>query len=255
MIFYPLSTMILGGINEILIISTPKDKNLFKDLLGDGSDLGIKLEYKVQEKPEGLPQAFLIGEKFIGKSNVALILGDNLFHGDFLSEKIRNAGKNCDGASIFGYSVKDPERYGVIEFGSSGKVSKIVEKPKNPKSSIVVTGLYYYDNTVVDKTKSLEFSKRGELEISDLNNLYLNEGKLNVSIMSRGIAWLDTGTFDSLHDAGAYIRTLEKRQGLKIGSPEEASWRMGYIGKDELKNASKKYLNSEYGKYLLELSI
>ena len=254
MIFYPLSTMILGGINEILIITTPRDKNVFMDLLGNGSDLGIKLEYKIQEKPGGLPQAFLIGEEFIGDSNVALILGDNLFHGDYLSEKIRKAGENYDGASIFGYSVKDPERYGVIEFNSNGSVSKIVEKPNNPKSSIVVTGLYYYDNSVVNKTKSLKVSKRGELEISDLNNLYLNEGKLNVAIMSRGIAWLDTGTFDSLHDAGAYIRTLEKRQGLKIGSPEEASWRMGYIGEDELKYASKKYLNSEYGKYLLELS-
>ena len=253
MIYYPLTTLMLGGIREILIITTPQDKELFRSLLGNGSHIGLKIEYQIQEKPEGLAQAFLIGESFIGDSNVVLILGDNLFHGDELSKKLRKYNKNIKGATIFGYSVKDPERYGVINFDPYGKVEEIVEKPISPKSPLAITGLYYYDNSVIEKAKKIKPSKRGELEISDINNIYLREGNLNVEIMSRGIAWLDTGKFDSLHDAGGYIRTLENRQGLKIGSPEEAAWRMGWISDQNLAQLADKFSNSEYGIYLKNL--
>ena len=254
MIYYPLTTLMLGGIKEILIITTAKDNSLFKELLGNGSKLGLRIEYMIQEKPNGLAQAFLIGKNFIGDSNVTLILGDNLFHGDELSKKLRwHKDNNFDGATIFGYSVKDPERYGVIFFNDAGKIEKIVEKPSNPKSTYAVTGLYFYDNSVIEKANTILPSKRGELEISDINNLYLKENKLNVEIMSRGVAWLDTGKFDSLHDAGGYIRTLENRQGLKIGSPEEASWRMGWISDEKLYELGEKLNKSDYGKYLQNL--
>jgi len=253
MIYYPLTTLMLGGIKDILIITTAHDNKLFKSLLGDGSKFGINLEYEIQEKPEGLAQAFLIGEEFIGNSNVTLILGDNLFHGDDLSKKLRSHNQNFKGATIFGYSVKDPERYGVIYLDPYGNVDKIIEKPNNPKSSIAVTGLYFYDNSVIEKAKKIKPSGRGELEISDINNLYLEEKKLNIEIMSRGTAWLDTGKFDSLHDAGGYIKTLENRQGLKIGSPEEAAWRMGWISNKKLSQIAKQFSNSDYGKYLENL--
>lgn len=254
MIYYPLTTLMLGGIREILIITTAKDNSLFKELLGNGSKLGLRIEYMIQEKPNGLAQAFLIGKNFIGDSNVTLILGDNLFHGDELSKKLRwHKDNNFDGATIFGYSVKDPERYGVIFFNDSGKIEKIVEKPSTPKSTYAVTGLYFYDNSVIEKANTILPSKRGELEISDINNLYLKENKLNVEIMSRGVAWLDTGKFDSLHDAGGYIRTLENRQGLKIGSPEEAAWRMGWISDEKLYELGEKLNKSDYGKYLQNL--
>ena len=252
MIYYPLTTLMLGGIKEILLITTQHDLKLFNSLLGDGSRLGLNIKYAVQEKPEGLAQAFLIGEDFIGDSDVTLILGDNLFHGDALSKKLQSH-NNFVGATIFGYSVKDPERYGVIYLNSDGGIEKIIEKPSSPKSSLAVTGLYIYDNSVIEKSKKIKPSERGELEISDINNLYLEEGKLNIEIMSRGIAWLDTGKFDSLHDAGGYIRTLENRQGLKIGSPEEAAWRMGWISDEKLYELGEKLNKSDYGKYLQNL--
>ena len=254
MIYYPLTTLMLGGIKEILIITTPHDNKLFKKLLGDGSQFGLSITYLIQQNPDGLAQAFLIGEDFIGDSNVTLILGDNLFHGDELSKKLScHNNNNFEGATIFGYPVKDPERYGVINFNKEGKIEKIEEKPSEPKSSLAVTGLYFYDNTVIKKAKSIKASDRGELEISDINNLYLKEQKLKVEILSRGVAWLDTGKFDSLHDAGGYIRTLENRQGLKIASPEEAAWRMGWISNRELSNLADKLAKSDYGQYLHNL--
>ncbi len=253
MIYYPLTTLMLGGIRDILLITTREDKKLFESLLGNGSQFGIKINYEIQKSPGGLAQAFIIGENFIGDSNVVLILGDNLFHGEELSRRFRSCKDNFNGATIFGYSVQDPERYGVIYFNSDGDIEKIIEKPTSPKSSLAVTGLYFYDNSVIKKAKSIKPSGRGELEISDINNLYLREKKLNVEIMSRGIAWLDTGKFDSLHDAGGYIRTLENRQGLKIGSPEEAAWRMGWISNQELSQLAEKLSKSDYGKYLQNL--
>ena len=235
MIYYPLSTLMLAGIKNILIITSPEDKDLFFKLLGDGSKYGIKINYAIQNKPEGIAQAFIIGKKFIEESNVALILGDNLFHGD---------------NSIFAYPVSDPERYGVVEFNSLGKALSIEEKPKKPKSKFAITGLYFYDNSVIEKAEKLKPSKRGELEITDLNKLYMKEGKLQVEIMNRGMTWLDTGTLDSLHEASSYIRTLEKRQGLKIGCPEEIAWRMGFINDKELNLISENLLKSGYGNYL-----
>ena len=250
MIYYPLATLMLAGINNILIITSNQDKDLFFKLLGNGSNFGLKISYEVQEKPEGIPQAFIIGKEFIKKSNVTLILGDNLFHGNHLIHQLRKSFAQKKGATIFAYPVIDPKRYGVIEFKSDGKAFKVEEKPTNPKSKYAVTGLYFYDNTVVSKAETLKPSQRGELEITDLNNLYMKEGNLMVEKMNRGITWFDTGTLDSLHEASSYIRSLEKRQGLKIGCPEEIAWRMGFINDEKLNFLSENLLNSGYGDYL-----
>ena len=244
MIYYPLSTLMLAGIREILIITTPHDNESFINLLGNGSQFGINIKYKIQKKPEGIAQAFLIGEDFIENSGVTLILGDNLFHGDFLVNRLQKNYLISEGASIFAYSVKDPERYGVVEFDSNGVVYNIVEKPKFPKSKFAITGLYFYDNSVVEKAKKIKPSDRGELEITDLNKLYMEEGKLIVEKMSRGMTWLDTGTTDSLHEASSYIRLLEKRQGQKIGCPEEVAWRMGFINDEQLYSLSNNLTKS-----------
>ena len=250
MIYYPLSTLMLAGIRDILIITTPHDNENFKELLGDGSQFGITIEYKIQSKPEGIAQAFLIAEDFIENSTVSLILGDNLFHGDFLVNRLQKSYELNEGASIFAYSVVDPERYGVVEFNSKGIAYNIEEKPKHPKSKFAITGLYFYDNTVVEKAKKIKPSKRGELEITDLNKMYMNEGKLIVEKMNRGMTWLDTGTTDSLHEASSYIRSLEKRQGLKIGCPEEVAWRVGFIDDAQLYSLSIDLTKSGYGEYL-----
>ncbi len=253
MIYYPLSTLMLSGIKEILIITTPFDNVIFKKVLGDGSNLGIHIEYSIQDKPEGLAQAFIIGEKFIGNSQVSLILGDNLFHGTELSEKLKRANKLNRGATIFAYPVLDPERYGVIEFNNKKKAISIEEKPKSPKSKYAVTGLYFYDNTVVERAKELKPSPRGELEITDINKSYLKDENLYVENLGRGFAWLDTGTFDSLLDAGTYIETFEKRQGLKICCPEEIAWRNGWIDNNQLEKIALTLIKNSYGKYLLRL--
>ena len=250
MIYYPLSTLMLAGIRDILIITTPHDNENFKELLGDGSQFGITIEYKIQSKPEGIAQAFLIAEDFIENATVSLILGDNLFHGDFLVNRLQKSYELNEGASIFAYSVVDPERYGVVEFDSKGIAYNIEEKPKHPKSKFAITGLYFYDNTVVEKAKKIKPSKRGELEITDLNKMYMNEGKLIVEKMNRGMTWLDTGTTDSLHEASSYIRSLEKRQGLKIGCPEEVAWRVGFIDDAQLYSLSIDLTKSGYGEYL-----
>ena len=250
MIYYPLSTLMLAGIRNILIITCPEDRDLFYKLLGDGSQFGIKVNYEIQKRPEGIAQSIIIGKNFIKDSNVALILGDNIFHGDNLIKNLQNGFNHNKGASIFVYPVSDPERYGVVEFNKKGKVYSIEEKPKNPKSKFAITGLYFYDNTVIDKAEKLKPSNRGELEITDLNKLYMDEGELKVEKLSRGMTWLDTGTLDSLHEASSYIRSLEKRQGLKIGCPEEIAWRMGYINDKELNLLSENLLKSGYGDYL-----
>ena len=250
MIYYPLSTLMLAGIREILIITTPNDRDTFEKLLGNGSQFGINIKYKIQTKPEGIAQAFLIAEEFIKNSSVTLILGDNLFHGDFLVNQLQKNYLLNEGASIFAYSVSDPQRYGVVEFDSKGKAYNIEEKPLNPKSKFAITGLYFYDNSVVEKAKKIKPSDRGELEITDLNKMYMKEGKLNVEKMNRGMTWLDTGTTDSLHEASSYIRTLERRQGLKIGCPEEVAWRMNFIDDDQLYSLSIDLKKSGYGEYL-----
>ena len=250
MIYYPLSTLMLAGIRDILIITTPNDRDTFEKLLGNGSQFGINIKYKIQTKPEGIAQAFLIAEEFIKNSSVTLILGDNLFHGDFLVNQLQKNYLSNEGASIFAYSVSDPERYGVVEFDSKGKAYNIEEKPLNPKSKFAITGLYFYDNSVVEKAKKIKPSDRGELEITDLNKMYMKEGKLNVEKMNRGMTWLDTGTTDSLHEASSYIRTLERRQGLKIGCPEEVAWRMNFIDDDQLYSLSIDLKKSGYGEYL-----
>lgn len=250
MIYYPLSTLMLAGIRDILIITTPNDRNTFEKLLGNGSQFGIDIKYKIQTKPEGIAQAFLIAEEFIKNSSVTLILGDNLFHGDFLVNQLQKNYLLNEGASIFAYSVSDPQRYGVVEFDSKGKAYNIEEKPLNPKSKFAITGLYFYDNSVVEKAKKIKPSDRGELEITDLNKMYMKEGKLNVEKMNRGMTWLDTGTTDSLHEASSYIRTLERRQGLKIGCPEEVAWRMNFIDDDQLYSLSIDLKKSGYGEYL-----
>ena len=250
MIYYPLSTLMLAGIRDILIITTPNDRNTFEKLLGNGSQFGINIKYKIQTKPEGIAQAFLIAEEFIKNSSVTLILGDNLIHGDFLVNQLQKNYLLNEGASIFAYSVSDPQRYGVVEFDSKGKAYNIEEKPINPKSKFAITGLYFYDNSVVEKAKKIKPSDRGELEITDLNKMYMKEGKLNVEKMNRGMTWLDTGTTDSLHEAASYIRTLERRQGLKIGCPEEVAWRMNFIDDDQLYSLSIDLKKSGYGEYL-----
>ena len=253
MIYYALSTLMLAGIREFLIITTPRDLKSFKSLLGDGSQFGVEINFEMQEKPNGIAEAFKIGKKFIGSSNVALILGDNIFHGTSLLKLMNDSNMGQNGATIFAYSVSDPERYGIVEFDSEGRALNIVEKPKSPKSSFAITGLYFYDNRVVEKAEMLVPSARGELEITDLNNLYLKEKNLHVKVMSRGMTWLDTGQFDSLFEASGYIQTLQKRQGLMIGSPEEVAFRMGWINSETLKKNALKLKKSSYGKYLLKL--
>lgn len=252
MIYYPLSTLMLTGIRDILIISTPEDLPLFKKLLGDGKKLGCNFQYAEQPEPKGLAEAFIIGEEFIGNDKVALILGDNIFYGSGLKELLQS-NNNPDGGIIYAYHVMDPERYGVVEFDKSGKVLSIAEKPKKPKSNYAVPGIYFYDNSVVDIAKTIKPSARGELEITDVNNAYLEQGKLHVSILDKGTAWLDTGTFASLMQAAQFVEVIEERQGLKVGSIEEAAFEMGYITKEELVVLAKPLLKSGYGKYLLQL--
>jgi glucose-1-phosphate thymidylyltransferase len=253
MIYYPLTTLILAGIREILIISTPSDTPRFRELLGDGKQLGIELSYAVQEKPEGLAQAFIIGADFIGDSPAALVLGDNLFFGQGLAEQLQRAADNNSGATIFAYHVKDPQRYGVVDFDESRVARSIEEKPENPKSSYAVVGLYFYDNDVVDIAKNLAPSPRGELEITDVNRKYLEQGKLRVETLGRGMAWLDTGTHEALLSASNFVAVVEARQGLKIGAPEEAAFRMGYIDADGITALVKKMGKSDYGDYLMSL--
>lgn len=252
MIYYPLSVLMMAGIHEILIISTPHDMPMFQKLLGDGSSLGCQLSYEIQPNPEGLAQAFIIGEKFIGKDKVALILGDNIFYGSGLLTLLQ-ANIDPDGGVVFAYHVTDPERYGVVEFDADRKVISIEEKPSAPRSNFAVPGLYFYDNEVVDITRDLKPSPRGELEITDVNNIYLKKGKLTVAPMSRGTAWLDTGTFDSLMQASNFVQTIEQRQGLKIGCIEEVAYRMGYITKNQLLELAKPLEKSGYGLYLKNL--
>ena len=252
MIFYPLSTLMLAGISEILIITTPNDLNSFKSLLGNGEEIGVRITYSTQPEPNGIAQAFIIAEEFIANSPVALILGDNIFYGQGISKILKNANKKT-ASSIFAYRVVDPERYGVVEFSKDFKARGIEEKPQNPKSKYAITGIYFYDNTVVEKAKTIKPSERGELEITDLNKLYLKENSLNVELLNRGIAWLDTGTVDSLQEASQFIRTIEHRQGYKIGCPEEIAWRNGWINDCQLENIAKSYLKSGYGDYLLSL--
>lgn len=254
MIFYPLSTLMLAGVTEFLIITTPQDNAGFINLLGDGSDWGISIEYAIQQSPDGLAQAFIIGEEFIGDSSVALILGDNLFFGENMSKDMLRAAANQEcGATIFGYHVQEPEAYGVVEFDDNGKVISLEEKPKFPKSNYAVPGLYFYDNSVVDIAKNIKPSPRGELEITDVNNIYLQNNNLNVQILSRGTAWLDTGTHDSLLDASHFIATIEKRQGLKVCCPEEIAFRLGLISADELAALAEPMKKNGYGQYLFSV--
>lgn len=252
MIYYPLSILMLSGIREILIISTPHDLPHFEKLLGDGSSIGCKFEYAVQPEPNGLAQAFVIGEKFIGKEKVALVLGDNIFYGSGLS-KLLQANNDPDGGVVYAYSVNDPERYGVVEFDADNKVISIEEKPTNPKSNYAVPGLYFYDNDVVEIAKNIAPSPRGEYEITDVNKEYLKRGKLSVGILNRGTAWLDTGTFASLMQAGQFVQVIEERQGMKIGCIEEVAYRMGYIDAGQLETIAKPLVKSGYGQYLLNL--
>jgi len=253
MVYYPLSTLMLAGIRDILIISTPQDLPRFEDLFGDGSHLGLRFSYKVQEAPNGLAEAFIIGEDFIGEDNVCLVLGDNIFFGHNLPGMLNRACQRKEGATIFGYYVKDPERYGVVEFDGSGKVLSIEEKPKEPKSNYAVVGLYFYDNEVIEISKGIKPSWRGELEITDVNKAYLEKGKLNVELMGRGYAWLDTGTHESLADATQFVKTIEERQGLKIACIEEIAYRMGFIDAEQLQRLAEPLRKSGYGEYLLRI--
>jgi glucose-1-phosphate thymidylyltransferase len=254
MVYYPLSVLMLAGIREVLIISTPEDIHLYENLLGDGNQIGISISYAIQPSPDGLAQAFIIGEKFINYEKVCLILGDNIFYGHGFGHELLKIADFEDGAVIFGYFVNDPERYGVVEFDKDGKVISLEEKPPNPKSNYALTGLYFYSNDVVEKAKTLKPSKRGELEITDLNRLYLKESRLNVKILGRGMAWLDTGTHESLLQAANYIQTIEMRQGLKISCIEEIAYKRGFITREELLNIASKMKNSTYGQYLLQLA-
>jgi len=253
MIYYPLSTLMLAGIRDILVISTPRDVPRFEELLGDGSSLGIRLSYAAQPRPEGLAQSFLIGEEFIGGDSVALVLGDNIFYGHGLSELVQRAAGRTRGATIFGYWVRDPERYGVVEFDQDLRVKGIEEKPKRPRSHYAVTGLYFYDNSVVGIARGLEPSARGELEITDVNLEYLRRGDLHLELMGRGMAWLDTGTHESLQEAASFVETIEKRQGLKVACPEEVAWRMGFIDDAGLAALAEPLRGSGYGDYLLSI--
>ena len=252
MIYYPLATLLSAGIREILIITTPQDRNLFEKLLEDGSQLGCDFKYACQEEPKGLAEAFIIGEEFLGKDKVALILGDNIFYGSGLADLLQ-ANNDPDGGIIYGYHVQDPQRYGVVEFNANGKAISIEEKPINPKSNYAVPGIYFYDNEVIEIAKTIKPSNRGELEITDINKAYLDKGKLKVSILDRGTAWLDTGTFASLMQASQFVEVIEERQGLKIGAIEEIAYTMGYISKEQLQTLAEPLLKSGYGRYLLNL--
>ena len=254
MIYYPLSVLMMAGIREILIISTPNDLPIFRRILGDGSQLGLLFSYAEQPRPEGLAQAFIIGKSFIGRDVVCLMLGDNIFYGPGLSNILRRAVQLTQGGLIFGYLVRDPERYGVVEFDSDGKVTGIEEKPKNPKSQYAVPGLYFYDNEVVNIARELKPSKRGELEITDVNMAYLQRDDLRVELLGRGFAWLDTGTHEALQQAASYVQAIQERQGLKISCPEEIAFRLGYIDSDQLKDLASQYLKNDYGRYLMELA-
>ena len=253
MIYYPLSVSMLANIREILIISTPRDLPVFEELLGDGSQLGLKLEYKVQKHPNGLAEAFIIGEEFIGNDNVCLILGDNVFYGSGLSGLLEEAAKLEEGAVVFGYPVKDPRAYGVVEFDKNGKAISLEEKPENPKSNYAIPGLYFYDNTVLKKVKSIKPSARGELEITSVNEKYLEEGKLSVKKFGRGVAWLDTGTHEALLEAANFVQTVQKRQGFYIACIEEIAYQKGWIGEEEVRELAKVMMKTEYGKYLIDL--
>ena len=254
MIYYPLSVLMLAGIREILVISTPQDLPIFKRILKDGMQLGLNFSYKAQPRPEGLAQAFIIGEEFIGDDTVGLILGDNIFYGPSLSRILQKAVRLEEGGIIFGYLVKDPERYGVVDFDSDGNVIGIEEKPKKPKSNYAVPGLYFYDNTVVEIAKSLKPSERGELEITDVNLSYLRQKKLKVELLGRGYAWLDTGTHEALQQAASYVQAIQERQGLKIACVEELAYRLGYINADQLANLAQDMMQNDYGQYLLEIA-
>ena len=254
MIYYPLSTLMLAGIKDILVITTPRDSESFRDLLGDGSQWGIKISYKVQPSPDGLAQAFIIGEDFIDGEGCALILGDNIFYGHDLSKLVKNATQKDDGATVFAYYVKDPERYGIVEFDKNHKAISLEEKPEKPKSNFAVTGLYFYDKNIVEYAKSIKPSARGELEITDLNKIYLEKGNLSVETLGRGYAWLDTGTHESLLQAASFVETVQDRQGLKIACPEEIAYNLGYINKEQLKELAKPLAKNEYGQYLLAIA-
>lgn len=253
MIYYPLSVLMLAGIREILVITTPEDNHAFRRLLGDGSCFGIHISYAVQPSPDGLAQAFIIGEEFIGDDNVCLVLGDNIFYGQHFSQTLKAAAEQKHGATVFAYQVKDPERFGVVAFDDNKKVLSIEEKPKQPKSDWAVTGLYFYDNRVVDFAKQVKPSARGELEITSLNEMYLNDGSLNVQLLGRGFAWLDTGTHESLHDAAAFVRTIQNIQNLQVACLEEIAWRNGWLTSDELRQLAEPMKKNEYGQHLLRL--
>ncbi len=253
MIYYPLSTLMLAGIQDILIITTPEDSDSFKRLLGNGADFGVRLQYAVQPSPDGLAQAFIIGEEFIGKDSVCLVLGDNIFYGQSFSKTLKHAASRPQGATVFGYQVRDPERFGVVEFDAQMKAISIEEKPAAPKSNYAVTGLYFYDNKVVELAKQVKPSHRGELEITTLNEMYLNAGELNVELLGRGFAWLDTGTHQSLHEASSFVQTIEHVQGLKVACLEEIAWRNGWLNTQQLAELAKPMLKNDYGQYLLRL--
>ncbi|MEZ9786624.1 glucose-1-phosphate thymidylyltransferase RfbA [Vibrio breoganii] len=254
MIYYPLATLMLAGIKDILIITTPEDQGGFKRILGDGSDFGIHLEYAIQPSPDGLAQAFIIGEDFIGEDPVCLVLGDNIFYGQGFPETLASAANRSSGATVFGYHVKDPERFGVVEFDSNMRALSIEEKPTRPKSNYAVTGLYFYDNSVVEKAKNVQPSERGELEITSINQMYLEEGNLNVELLGRGFAWLDTGTHESLHEASNFVQTIQHVQGLKIACLEEIAWRNNWLTSEEINILAQPMKKNEYGQYLIELT-